>query len=671
MSVRWAVLFAVSACGRRPPIAAQPDPSGFAEQLAATLDPGQDPCTDFYRYACGGWLTRTPLPPDRPSMTRAFVTIEDANEALVRGLLDEAAANPSDALRAKLGAFWTACNDQGAIDARGADPIRPIWAEIDALADKDGLLPLVSRLQQRGLARLFAVWIDADAKNPGLAIVQLWQGGTGLPDRSYYLDAQHAELKRAYEDHVARLLALAGAADAAVRAHGIVAFETRLAQAQWDEVDLRDAERTYNKVDRAGLQALTPGLDWDGWLAARGRPELTQFNVTAPSFFEGLARTVAETDLAVLKAYLAFHALSAAAGDLAAPLDAEVFRFHGQTLYGQKEQRARWKRCVEEVDRSLGDLLSQAYVAAAFRGDSKPVALDMIGRIEHAFEQGLDDLAWMDPDTRQRAIEKARAITNKVGYPETWREYPFEVAPSDHFGNVLRAREHDDRYWMSKAEKPVDPDTWLMTAATVNAYYNPPQNEIAFPAGILQAPFFRADWPKAANFGAIGSVMGHEITHGFDDEGRKYDGEGRLTDWWAPGAVEAFEEAASCVSDLYSGFEVEVGHPVDGELTLGENIADLGGVRTAFRAYRGWVAEHGPEPKVAGLTGEQQLFVAYAQAWCTLAAPEFERVQVKTGVHSPGEFRVNGVVSQLPEFAETFRCAEGTPMRPKERCEVW
>ncbi|MEQ1504765.1 MAG: M13 family metallopeptidase [Myxococcota bacterium] len=673
------VILVLAACsGSRAPVVETPvpapPPTGFEADVAAALDRKVDPCTDFYAFACGGWIAANPLPPDKPMVLRSFTTIGDQNELLLKAVLDEVAAAPGDdPNRQKLGAFWTSCLDEAAIDAKGIEPLAPTFARIDTLKDRKGFLALVGELGRQGLDGPFDIFVDADSKNPGLAIVQLMQGGTGLPDREDYLLEDRAEKRAQYLDHATKLLVLGGwsDADAAKAAADVLAFETKLAGLQWTPEQLRDSDKVYNKLDRAGLEKLAPHLDWAGFLAASGRPELTQINVMTPSFFEGFDKLVQSTDPATLRLYLKWRALNGSAAQLAKPLSDETFRFYGQILSGMQVQPDRWKRCVQRTDRALGDLLAAAYVDKAFPGDSKPIAVDMIGRIEAAFEAGLPSIAWMDADTRARAVEKARAITNKIGYPNHWREYTFEVKPDDYFGNNARAAAATSDYWLATAEKPIDPDTWMMTAPTVNAYYSATQNEIVFPAGILQPPFFSSTYPKAMNFGAMGMVMGHEITHGFDDEGRKFDAEGRLSEWWTPAAVEGFEKVAACVDTQYDGYEAAPGLHLSGELTLGENIADLGGLRISYRAYQQWVTENAPEPSVAGLTANQLFFVSHAQAWCSAASPEIMQMLVATDEHSPAKFRVNGPVSNLPEFAEAFQCAEGTPMRTANRCEVW
>ncbi len=653
-----------------PAPAAPPEEGTVAREVWDAMDHAADPCSDFYQFACGGWTEKTELPADRPVYGRGFTTVDEHNQEVLKKIVEDAAANPTTPTHTTIANYWKACNDTAAIDARGMEPVLPAWKKVDDLKDKNKLMGLVGSLAAEGDEVLFGVWVDADQTNPGLSILHFYQGGTGLPERSYYLDESHQAERDAYVAYIVKLLGLAGIdeATAKTQAADILAFETELATLQWEPAKLGDATLTYNKVDKKGLPK---GLDWNAYLVAAGGPELTQINVMTPPYFEGLGPLVAKTDLKVLKAYLKFHLLSNAAGDLATPFDQASFDFYGKTLYGQQQQQDRWKRCLDKADGAIGDVLAQAYIDVAFPGESKSIALDMITRIEKGFEEGLPGLSWMDEDTRARAVEKVRAITNKIGYPNQFRTYTFEVSATDHFGNQKRAAAADHAYWWAKAEKPVDPDTWFMTAPTVNAYYNPSQNEIVFPAGILQPPFFSATYPKAMNFGAMGLVMGHEITHGFDDEGRKFDGSGRMTDWWAPDAVERFEGATACVQQQYDQYEVLPGVKVNGELTLGENIADLGGSRVAYRAYRKWVEEHGAEPEVAGMKGEQLFWVAFAQSWGQVAAPEYQKVLAATDPHSPARFRVNGPLTNLPEFAEAFSCEVGKPMRPEQTCEVW
>jgi putative endopeptidase len=642
--------------------------------VAEAMDPSADPCVDFYQYACGGWEAATELPADKTRMTRSFTTISDQNEAMLKGILEEAARAPGDDpdLR-KVGAYYSACMDTEGIDARGMTPVEPT---LQAITASEGLWATAARLQLVDVSTLFGLGVSPDFKNPDVNVLGVGQGGLGLPDRAYYLEDRNAEARQAYRDYLVELGTLSGASpeSAQADADAVLAFETELARLARPRAELRDPEVSYNPMDREGLQALTPNLDWDAALKAMGYPDIDQFIVETPAYFEGLDALVQETEPAVLAAYLRLHALDSAAPYLAGPFDQAHFGFHGTALRGQKEQRPRWKRCVARTEAALGEVLGRIYVERAFAGDSKAIALDMIRRIEAGFEAGMDELDWMDDPTREVAIAKSRAITNKIGYPDTWRDYSgLEVTADDHFANVLASRTFESHFWLSQAGQPVDKGLWYMTPQQVNAYYNPLANEIAFPAGILQPPFFDRTFPKAMNYGAMGMVMAHEVSHGFDDQGRKFSPTGELTEWWAPEVAERFEARATCVREQFDGYEVQPDLFVNGQLTLGENIADLGGVKQSLRAYRTWREEHGPEPELAGLTNEQLFFVAYAQGWCSLATPEAEAELVQRDPHAPPRFRVNGPLRNLRDFGEAFGCEVGDPLYPPEDeiCVVW
>ena len=650
----------------------------FAASVQAAMKPSVDPCDDFYQYACGGWLDATELPADRSRMTRSFTEIDERNKELLKQILDDAAAGAStEPAWQKVGTYYRTCLDEAAIDAAGVAPVKP-WLDVAAsVTDLRSLATATGRLQAQGVDVLFGGAVWADLKNPDVNILNVGQGGLGLPDRDYYLDesAEKVELRSSYLAHIGRSLSLAGfAADAADHmAHDVLAFETRLAEIAFPRDQLRDPTAIYHKVDRAGLQALMPSFPLDAFFEAAGAPGVVDINVEKTEYFAALEKVLTSTDAEVFRSYLTYRALALAASDLDTAMVDEHFAFYGRTLNGQKENEARWKRCAEQVDVHLGDLLGQAYVDRAFAGDSKAIALDMIQRVEASFEAGLTDLAWMDDSTRGRAKEKARAITNKIGYPDAWKSYDdLTLVDGRHFENAAAARGRSIREQMDKIGKPVDPAEWFMTASTVNAYYNPTENEIVFPAGIMQPPMFHRSFPAAANFGAMGLVMGHEISHGFDDSGRQFTADGRLEDWWEATAAEGFEAKAECVVDAYSAFEALPGLKVNGELTLGENIADIGGARFAFRAYRDWVAANGAEPPVAELSGEKLFFVSFAQVWCSESSAEATERMVRTDPHSPGEFRVNGTLQHTPEFHEVFECPVGSGMHPSDDvCVVW
>ncbi|MDP2315610.1 MAG: M13 family metallopeptidase [Pseudomonadota bacterium] len=647
----------------------------YAKALVAAMDPKADACQDFYRYACGGWMDATPLPSDKPLWGKSFSTIRDANLSVQKATLEKAAANPTagDADWAKMGTFYGACMDEAAVDATATAALVPYLAEIDAAKDLKGTMRVAGRLSTVGVPAFVAGGVFNDFKDPTKNILHLTEGGLGLPDRDYYLKTDDATkaLLVAYEAHVAEMLVVAGvpAADAPKQAKAVVTLETAIAEAWVPRAELRDPEKVYNKIDRAGLVKLTPKLHWDQWLAGAGAPDATDINVETPGVYKKLEGLLVKTDVKTLRAYLKWHLAHATAPYMGKATYDAHFAFYGQKVTGQKEQEPRWKRCVAASDALIGELTGKSFVESQFAGDSKEKSLTMIKDIETAFEKGLAGLSWMDDPTRARAVEKMTKINNKIGYPDVWRDYSaLTLTPGAHTANVLAALAFESARTSAKIGKPVSKGEWYMSPPTVNAYYDPSMNEMAFPAGILQAPFFDRSYPAVMNYGSIGMVMGHELTHGFDDQGRKFDGDGKMVEWWAPEVSARFEERAACVERQYSGFTVQEGINVNGALTLGENIADIGGYRAAYRAYK---AQQAPSANVPGLTDDQLFFVAAAQSWCVVASPEIEKMRALSDPHSPPRYRVNGPLQNLPEFAAAFGCAEGTPMRPANACEVW
>lgn len=650
-----------------------------AAEVLAAMDRSADPCTDFYRYACGGWLDSTELPGDQTRWTRSFSVIREDNREELRDVLEDAAANPgTDPDRRRIGLYYASCIDEAAIEKAGTASLAPVLAEIAAVEDVAGALAVAGELQRWNAGAFFGLGVLPDFKHPETNIAFLSQGGLGMPDRDYYVsdDPDKQRLLAAYREHVARMLGLLGAdaETAAADADRVLAFETALAEASRPRQDMRLPEKLYNKLDRKGLEELTPSLPWSAFFTAVGAPSVTQINVATPEFFTALEKRLAASTPEDLRAYLRWHAVHGLSDALPERFVVAEFEFYGKTLAGQQEIEPRWKRCVGATENALGQAVGKLYVERRFAGDSKAKALEMIADLEASFENNLPQLTWMDEATRARALEKLGAIGDKIGYPDEWRDYSaMTIVPGDYFANHLAATAFETDRQLRKIGEPVDRDEWRMTPQTVNAYYNPLLNEIAFPAGILQPPMFHRDFPAAMNYGAIGAVVGHEITHGFDDQGRKFDPKGMLREWWEPAVAEKFEARAQCVDDFYSGLEVAPGVNVNGRLTLGENIADIGGVKQAHRAYRRWQERHGDgaEPAVPGLTDEQLFFVAYAQIWCSLSTPEEDRLRITTDPHSPAKFRVRGTLSQVPAFAAAFQCAEGTAMNPKDRCEVW
>ena len=653
-------------------------PNQVSSDVLSSMDLEAKPCEDFYRYACGGWLDNTELPSDQTRWGRSFSVINERNREIVRDILESAAADPGNHRERQLiGNYYGSCMDEAAIAKAGTEPLAPMLAEIGKVKDAVSLFTVTGKLHRHFVGALFQMAVLPDFKNPELNIAFFFQGGLGMPDRDYYVseDETKRQLLVDYEKHIARMFGLLGEPPEKAAAHAaqIIAFETRLATASRPRAEMRVIEKLYNKLDRKGLEELTPKLPWGAYFAAIGYPAIKEISVATPEFFEALETVVAETEPAEMATYLRWHLINSSADALPAAFVNADFDFYGSKLQGQQEIQPRWKRCVEATEQALGEAAGKVYVERQFAGASKDVALEMIHDIETAFEHSLPALAWMDDVTRKRAVEKAEAVGNKIGYPDHWRDYStMKIVRGDFFANVMAAQGFEYDRNVSKIGKPVDPDEWRMNVQAVNAYYNPLQNETVFPAGILQPPFFHKDFPAAMNYGGIGAVMGHELSHGFDDQGRKFDPTGQMRAWWEPQASERFQKQAQCVDDLYSGYEIEPGVKVNGKLTLGENIADIGGVKQAYASYKLWEKRHGqPKPMVEGLTNDQLFFVAYGQVWCSLTTPEQARLRITTDSHSPARFRVNGPVSNNPDFAEAFSCKPGTPMRPENRCEVW
>ncbi len=667
---------AIVACkdgGSKRPEAGHAIAKDVAAEVLANLDPKTAPCDDFYRYACGGWLDATQLPPEEPRYGR-FHVLRDRNKEVLRTILERSAAKGDGD---KLGVFWNACMDESGIESRGVAPLSGALQEIDGIKDAAGVLAVAGKLQRRGVGVLFDFDVDPDYKHPEANIAYVLQGGLGLPDREFYLstDARMVKLREGYLAHVARMLELSGvpAATAKTTAADVVALEGRMANFSLPREQLREPEQRYHKVDRAALATEAP-LPWDAWFAGLGRADVQEVSLAPATYFTALATELKQTPVATWKGYLRWQLLHDAADQLPSAFVEENFLFFGKAMRGQQALAPRWKRCVEVADASLGELLGRGFVDERFSPTSKGVAIEMITQIESAFAAGLPQLAWMDDSTRTAAVGKMRAIVNKIGYPDTWRDYGPLTIGADHLANVGAAAQFELDRKVAQIGGKVDPKEWEMTPPTVNAYYNASGNEMVFPAGILQPPFFREDWPMAMNMGGIGMVMGHELTHGFDDQGRKFDGEGTMRVWWAPEVNTRFEERAACVDELYSGYEVQPGVHLSGKLTLGENIADLGGIKEAHRAFLAAAQEKGLDPKseaAPGLTHEQLFFVSFGQIWCTKSTPENDQVMALTDSHSHPRYRVNGPLANLPEFGDAFSCQQGAPMRPVDRCEVW
>jgi putative endopeptidase len=666
---------ALAGCpGKSTPTAApeaKPSDPAAATVLSA-MDSAADPCDDFYRYACGGWLDATEIPGDQVRWGRSFSTIRESNQAELRAILDGSTEGDGG----QLGAWYGSCMDTEAMDARGAEPLAEDLAAVAAIEDVAGAFEFAGTLHRSGGAVFFDGGVYPDFKDPDLNILHMGQGGLGLPDRDYYLSEDKAKiaLRSDYEANVARLLMLAGHGTdpSLAAATRVLAFETELATISQPRAELRDPEKTYNRVDREGLEKLSPSLDWASMFSAFGAPDLTALSVQSPAYFEALDALILRTDVETLRAYLGWHVVLHGAPRLSEKFRQAHFEFFRARLAGQRERKERWKECADSVNGVLGELIGQEYVARRFSGDSKPKALAMVDGIVGAFEAALPELEWMDAGTREGAIKKAKALTPKIGYPDQWRDYSSLTLGEQWFENALAGDHFEADRALAKVGNAVDRSEWFMPPAVVNAYYNPLFGEIVFPAGILQPPFFSKDFPASMNYGAIGAVIGHELSHGFDDSGRKFDDQGRMREWWAPEVATAYEERAACVQEQYDGYELRDGLSVNGKLTLGENIADVAGIKQAHAAF----LATGGEPAdgasiVQGLDNEQLFFVAYAQAWCSEATPQIEEMLLTTDTHSPAVFRVRGPLSNFASFADAFSCEAGSAMVREPACTVW
>jgi len=639
----------------------------------AMLDEKTPPCENFFRYACGGWVDANPIPADQASWG-VDEQLTESNRDKLRAILEKAAATPTPDTR-KIGDFYAACMDEPKIENLGSAPLRPELDAIAAVTDKAGLAGLTAQLQLKGVGALFSFGVSQDAKDAESEIAMMDEGGMGLPDRDYYLktDKESRAIQDDYVSHVAKMLALAGEApDAAGRdAKMIMAFETGLAKGALDRVSRRDPLKTYHKLDRTALEKLTPGFIWTEYLTGMGAPALDRFDVTETRFLSNAAKLIRDTGLDDPKTYLKWRLISDSAPYLSKAFVDENFSFYGKRLEGVPKIKPRWKRCVTMVDEALGEDLGRAYVAEAFPPEAKARTRAMVNAIADAFEADLKTVDWMQPETRQKALTKLSLMRKKLGYPDHWRDYgALTVARDDLLGDATRAVAFELRRQLDKIGKPVDRGEWGITPPTVNAYYDPQMNDINLPAGILQPPFFSAKFDDAINFGATGgSTVGHEMTHAFDDEGRQYDGHGNLVDWWSKDDAAHFKQRTQCLVDQFSGYK-SAGANLNGKVTLGENVADLGGIRLGYAALMTMLASK-PAVPIGGFTPAQRYFIGYAQSWCEATRPEDARLRVATDPHSPPEYRVNGVVANMPEFRVAFSCKADAPMVRAKACRVW
>jgi len=639
------------------------------------IDTSANPCTDFYQYACGTWLKNNPIPPDQASWGR-FNELAERNRETLHQILEEAAKPVAgrDADTQKIGDYYAACMDEKALDAKGLAPLQPELDRIQNLSNKSQLAEQIAHMHRIGISGLFDFSSGQDFKDSSLVVAQLDQSGLGMPDRDYYLkdDPKSVELREKYVAHVQRMFELAGEKPDEAKAHAatVMRLETELAKGSLDLVSRRDPEKIYHPMKRAELAALTPAFPWRQYFTSTQSPGFDTVVVSWPDFFKTVNAQIQSAPLDDWKVYLKWHALHSQAPVLPTAFLKENFDFYGKTLSGTQQMRPRWKRCVDFTDHQLGEALGKKYVERTFGAEGKERTLKMVHALETAMGQGIEKLSWMTPATKKEALIKLHAITNKIGYPEKWRDYSsVTIKRDDAMGNAFRADEFEFQRQLDKIGKPVDRLEWSMTPPTVNAYYDPQMNNINFPAGILQPPFFDKGMDDAVNFGGIGMVIGHELTHGFDDQGRQFDDKGNLRDWWTEVDAREFEQRAACIADQYSSFTVAPGVHINGKLTLGENTADNGGARIGLMALLNTIGND--QKKVDGFTPEQRFFLSFGQVWCSNEREESLRLQVQTDPHSPPKFRVNGVVQNMPEFQKAFSCKVGQPMVKNPACRVW
>ncbi len=674
------------------PVVAQVEPKPWVADLSKPMPAGLDelvmdltanPCDDFYQYACGGWMATTEIPGDRPLYSRGFVSISDRNDEALKGILEEAAAGklPAGTPFAKqLGDAYATCSDEAAVEKNGLAEAKKFIAQTTAIKSAGGLAKAVAALHTAGFKPFFGVGSEQDHKNSTEVIAGLFQGGLGMPDRDYYVaDSQKmADIRANYVAYVEKMLTLAGEKPEAAKASAsaVMALETRLAKASLTRVERRDPDKVYNRIDRKGLLEKAADFSWGTYLSGVGMSDLQAINVSSVPFFVELSAIAKDTRPEVLKSYLTWVVLRGSVTMLPKAFQEEAFAFNSKNFSGAKEDRPRWKKCVAYVDGAMGEALGREFTRRLFPEDSKARTTAMVTALLGSFERNLGTLGWMDEPTQKAALLKARSMVghNKIGFPDAWRDYTaLKTERKSFFSNALATRRFEFARELKKIGKPVDRGEWWMSPPTVNAYYEAQLNEIVFPAGILQPPFFNKVATDAVNFGSMGMVVGHEITHGFDDHGRRYDADGNLKDWWSEASGKAFVDRVGCVKSQFDGYTVIDDLKVKGDLTLGENVADLGGLKLAHAAMLDWYSKQGAAKESLRFDESQQFFLGFAQSWCTKVRPEEARQRVTTDTHSPPYWRVNGPLSNSDAFRKAFQCADKTKMvrAGSERCNVW
>jgi putative endopeptidase len=644
------------------------------------IDKTVDPCKNFYEYACGNWRKANPIPSDQVRWGR-FNELAERNRYLLFTELDKA-SQPSAGrtpLQQKYGDFFAACMNTALADDKGDKPILPVLAQVDALQDKQQLAALVATLQSKdGVRAFFNIGSEQDAKDSTKQIAGAYQGGLTLPDRDYYLetDERMTKIREQYVAYVASIFKLIGDTDdkAAAEADSVLKLETALAKGSVPRVELRDPQKVYHPMPMSGLVELAPDFGWKAYFAGIDESGLASLNVATPDYFKAMDAVVQSSSLEAIKSYVRFHVANSAAPWLSQPFFDASFNFFNKQLQGQDSPQARWKRCTALTDRALGEAVGQDWVKQYFPPSSKDSMEKLVDALDKALGEDIQSLPWMSDATKKQAELKLSEFRRKIGYPEKWRDYSsLAVDRDDLIGNLRRSAAYEFAYDLNKIGKPVDEKEWGMTPPTVNAYYDPAMNDINFPAGILQPPFFDAAKDPAVNFGAIGVVIGHEMTHGFDDEGSQYDGKGNLREWYTPEDRKQFVAKTDCEVNEYNGFESVPGAKLNGKLTLGENTADNGGLRIAYQALLNTLAAEGPgaDKTIDGYTPSQRYFISFAQVWCENRTDKSARVSVKTDPHSPGAWRTNGSVQNFDEFGKAFGCKKGDPMMPENACRVW
>jgi putative endopeptidase len=637
------------------------------------LDKNANACEDFYQYACGGWLAKNEIPADRARHGN-FSILNDQTKEKVRQIIEQAGKEPGgDPVKKKIGDYYGACMDEAAVERAGLTPIQPLLGKIRAATNVKALQAALVELHKARIWVVFDVASGQDEREATSVIAQLDQNGLGLPNREYYVgdSPRYAEIRKKYEEHIGRMLTLAGTPKAAAlkQAAQVLQVETELAKIQKTPVERRDPEKMYNKIDRVGVAKAAPQIGWDAYFAGVGIPSVQAINVTSPEYFTGVGKLLTTLPVDAWRAYFTYQVLVEMSEYLPKRFVDEGF-VRDQLVSGQPKQEARWERCVASASRAITHLIAQPFVAQYYGADSEKATTEMVKGIREAMRQGLQQLPWMDGKTRERAQAKLEKMTFNMGYPKKWREYTFAIDRKNPAKNWLAAQRFETKRNLDKIGKPVDREDWWMSPATVNASYSPNLNTMTFPAAILAPPFLNPKASVAVNLGGMGMVVGHELTHGFDDQGAQYDLDGNLKNWWEPKVGEEFKKRTKCVSDQYAQYSVE-GEKVNGDLTLGENIADIGGLKIAFGAYRQLRADAEEELVADGFTEDQQFFLGTAQIWCSKDRPEHAKQRLVSDPHSPPRYRINGTLQATPAFQQAFSCKPGQGMVPKKRCEVW